>query len=603
VTRLGAWAHDGGVEFTVWAPARPRIEVVVTAPSPCRLEMLRGASGYHSLFVDGLGPGARYRFAVDADHEVADPASRAQPDGVHGDSAVIDPDFAWSDAGWRGRPLREYVIYELHIGTFTDAGTFDAAVDRLDALADLGVTAIELMPVAEFPGTRNWGYDGVFPYAAQSSYGGADGLRRLVDAAHGRGLAVVLDVVYNHLGPEGDVLPEYGPYFTDRYRTPWGAALNFDGAGSDAVRRYFVDNAVEWCADFHVDALRLDAVHAIADNSAYPFVEQLTDAVHDYAVTAPRPAFVIAESAANDARLVTARSAGGIGCDGQWDDDFHHALHALLTGEHDGYYADFGAVSDLALGYREAFAYAHRYSVFRDLHHGRSAAGLPGERFVVFDQNHDHVGNRARGDRIASLVGARGARVAAAAVLLSPFVPLLFMGEEYGETRPFPYFVSHGDPELVEAVRRGRAEEFGLDAEHALDPQAEATFLSAKLDWDAREREPHSALVHWYRSLLRVRSERTAFAALDPSRCTTDVFEDARALIVRRDAADDAALVLLAFDDEPHEIEIDLSGGPWEVLLDTHADEREPLTGLVSADPIVAKLPARSVLVLGRTQA
>jgi maltooligosyltrehalose trehalohydrolase len=601
VTRLGAWPRAGGVEFTVWAPARRRVDVVVTAPDAQRgsFEMERGASGYHSVFVAGLEPGARYRFALDSGLELADPASRSQPDGVHGDSQVVEPDFSWSDDQWRGLPLRNYVIYELHVGTFTDEGTFDAAIGRLDALAELGVTAIELMPVAEFPGTRNWGYDGVFPYAAQSSYGGPDGLRRLVDAAHGRGLAVVLDVVYNHLGPEGNVLSEYGPYFTDRYRTPWGEALNFDGPGSDAVRRYFVDNAVQWCDDFHIDALRLDAVHAIADPTAYPFVEQLTDAVHAWAATGTRPAFVIAESAANDARLVTAKTDGGIGCDAQWDDDFHHALHALLSGERDGYYADFGAVSDLALTYREAFAYAHRYSVFRDLHHGRSAAGLPGERFVVFDQNHDQVGNRARGDRIASLVGLDGARVAATAVLLAPFVPLLFMGEEYGETNPFPYFVSHGDPELVDAVRRGRAEEFGLDPDHAVDPQAEATFLSAKLDWDARGREPNAALLRWYRALLRLRSERPALANLDPTRCTTETFEAARALIVRRDAADDVVVMVLALHDEPHEVEITLTGGPWTVLLDTHADERAPLTGLEGDGRVVAKLPARSALVLG----
>jgi maltooligosyltrehalose trehalohydrolase len=602
MTRLGAWPRAGGVEFTVWAPARRRVEVVVTGPRGQRVEMVPGASGYHSVFVEGLGPGARYRFALDSEPELADPASRAQPEGVHGDSEVIDPDFMWSDDRWRGPGLCEYVIYELHVGTFTDDGTFDGVIDRLDALAELGVTAIELMPVAEFPGTRNWGYDGVFPYAAQSSYGGPDGLRRLVDAAHGRGLAVVLDVVYNHLGPEGNVLPEYGPYFTDRYRTPWGEALNFDGPGSDAVRRYFVDNAIQWLDEFHIDALRLDAVHAIADPSAYPFVEQLSDAVHAFGAGSPRPAFVIAESAANDSRLVTAKTEGGIGCDAQWNDDFHHALHAVLTGERDGYYADFGAVSDLAVSYREAFVYAHRYSVFRDLHHGRSARGLPGERFVVFDQNHDHVGNRAYGDRLVSLVGVDGARVAATAVLLSPFVPLLFMGEEYAETRPFPYFVSHTDPELVEAVRRGRAEEFGLDPAHALDPQSEATFLSAKLDWSARGREPNAALLRWYRSLLQLRSERPALAELDPSRCTTEVFEEARALVVRRDAPRDSVVMVLGFDDEPHAIEIALPGGPWAVLLDSHADERAPAA--FGADrPAVAKLPARSALVLGTAEA
>src|SRR5437868_9712240 len=345
MTRLGAWAVEGGVEFCVWAPHATRVDVVIGAPDVRRVAMQRLDNGYHVVRVDGLDPGARYRFSLDGDERsgpLPDPASRWQPDDVHGDSAVIEPAFAWSDVEWIGLPLADYVIYELHVGTFMADGTFDAVIERLDALHDLGITAIELMPVAEFPGARNWGYDGVFPYAAESAYGGPDGLRRLFDAAHRRGLAVVLDVVYNHLGPEGNVLPAFGPYFTDRYRTPWGAALNFDGPGSDEVRRFFVDNALAWVDDFHVDGLRLDAVHAIADPSAYPFVEELCDAVHARARERGRTVEVIAESAANDARLIAPKAAGGIGCDAQWDDDFHHALHAVLTGERTGYYVDFG---------------------------------------------------------------------------------------------------------------------------------------------------------------------------------------------------------------------------------------------------------------------
>ncbi len=600
MTRLGAHVRDGGVEFSVWAPEQEHVDVVVGAPVAQRVAMVPAGHGYHVAFVDGIGAGTRYRYALPPDRELPDPASRAQPDGVHGDSEVIATEFAWNDTAWRGRPLAECVFYELHVGTFTPDGTFDAVIARLDALRDLGVTAIELMPVAEFPGARNWGYDGVFPYAAQSTYGGAEGLHRLVDAAHGRGLAVVLDVVYNHLGPEGNVLGDYGPYFTDRYRTPWGAALNFDGPGSDDVRRYFVDNALHWIDDFHVDALRLDAVHAITDPSAYPFVEQLADAVHERALALRRHVHVIAESAANDARLVTPTDRDGIGCDAQWDDDFHHALHALLTGERDGYYADFGLVSDLALAYREAFAYSHRFSVFRNMHHGRSAAGLSGEHFVVFDQNHDHIGNRARGDRITDLIGFDGARVAAAAVLLAPFVPLLFMGEEYGEAHPFPYFVSHGDPELVEAVRRGRTEEFGaLVAGEVPDPQAESTLASARLEWGAREREPHAALLQWYRALLALRSERAALALLDPAATYTDVFEDERALLVRRDAPGESVAFLLALGDERCEIELTLPGGPWSLLLDSHAGERKPIAPLGADHPVVVDAPSRSVLVVG----
>ncbi len=595
--RLGAWPRDGGVEFSVWAPYARTVEVVLDGR---RVEMERKERGYHNTFVPGIGPGARYRFALDGADPLPDPASRSQPDDVHGDSAVIDPEFAWSDVEWSGRPITEFVIYELHVGTFTPARTFDGAIERLDALRELGVTALELMPVAEFPGARNWGYDGVFPYAAESSYGGPDGLRRFVDAAHVRGMAVVLDVVYNHLGPEGNVLPAFGPYFTDRYRTPWGDALNFDGSGSDEVRRYFVSNACQWIDDFRIDALRLDAVHAIADPSAYPFVEELTDAVHELADRQGRLAYVIAESAANDARLITPKEHGGIGCDAQWNDDFHHSLHALLTRERHDYYVDFGSVADLAMCFERGFAYAHRYSPFRGHRHGRSAAGLPGQRFVVFDQNHDHVGNRAEGERIATLTGDDGVRVAAVTVLLSPFVPLLFMGEEYGETNPFPYFVSHTDPALVDAVRQGRASEFASIADaHPPDPQAEDTFTSATLDWSKREREPHARALEWYRALLSLRAQRPALRLLDPSLTATQVFEDERALVVSRGAPDDVVVLVLAFDDVPHDIELVLGTGPWTPLLDTHPDERGLADTIEANGGIPLKLPARSALVLG----
>jgi maltooligosyltrehalose trehalohydrolase len=411
---------------------------------------------------------------------------------------------------------------------------------------------------------------------------------------------VVLDVVYNHLGPEGNVLPAYGPYFTDRYRTPWGDALNFDGPGSDEVRRYFVDNALQWVDDFRIDALRLDAVHAIADPSAYPFVEELTDAAHRHASDHGRLVYVIAESAANDARLITPKERGGIGCDAQWNDDFHHALHALLTGERQDYYVDYGTPADLATAFRDGFVYAHRYSTFRGHRHGRSAVGLPGQRFVVFDQNHDHVGNRAAGDRLASQVGADGVRLAAVAVLCAPFVPLLFMGEEYGETNPFPYFVSHSDPALLEAVRQGRRAEFASLAEQEPpDPAAIATFERAKLDWSQREREGHASLLEWYRTLLALRTERSALRTLDPTLVTTDVFDDERALVVMRTAPDDAIVIVLAFDDVPHDVDIALAGSTWTTLLDTHAEERGMPSTIDADGGVRVKLPPRSALVLG----
>ncbi len=606
MTRLGAWASDDAVEFCTWAPATSRVEVVISGLDGRRVPMVRADTGYHVARVEGLVPGARYRFSLDGDAgsgPLPDPASRWQPDDVHGDSAVIDPTFAWSGVEWVGLPLADYVVYELHVGTFTPAGTFDAVIERLDALRDLGITAIELMPVAEFPGGRNWGYDGVFPFAAESAYGGPDGLRRLVDAAHRRGLAVVLDVVYNHLGPEGNVLPAYGPYFTDRYRTPWGDALNFDGPGRDEVRRFFVESALSWIGDFRIDALRLDAVHAIADPSAYPFVEELIDAVHGFADRHGRLVHVIAESADNDARLITTKEHGGVGCDAQWNDDFHHSLHALLTGERHDYYVDYGSPSDLATAFERGFVYANRYSSFRDRRHGRPAGALlPGQRFVVFDQNHDQVGNRAAGDRIATQIGDNGVRLAAVAVLCSPFLPLLFMGEEYGETNPFPYFVSHSDPALVEAVRRGRRAEFASLAEQEpTDPQAEATFDRARLDWAKRGREPHASVLEWYRTLLRLRTSRSALRILDPSLVATAVLDDERAIVVTRSAPDDAVLIVLGFDDVPHDVEILLGGGVWTTLLDTHGDERGlPDTIAGEGDGrLRVKLPPRSALVLG----
>jgi maltooligosyltrehalose trehalohydrolase len=599
--RVGAWARDDGIEFRVWAPAVEHVDVVITGPEPARHRLRAVERGYHEAFIAGLGRDIRYRYAI-GDALLPDPASRAQPDGVHGDSAPIGREWDWSDTEWTGRDITEYVISEIHVGTCTEAGTFDAALDRLDDLRDTGITAIELMPVAQFPGTRNWGYDGVFPYAVQSSYGGADGLRRLVDACHGRGLSVVLDVVYNHLGPEGNVLGAYGPYFTDRYRTPWGAALNFDDRGSDEVRNYFVENALQWVSDFKIDALRLDAVHAIADPSAYPFVEELIDAVHACAAREGRHIWVIAESASNDARLVTPKEHGGIDCDAQWDDDFHHALHALLTDEQNGYYEDFGTVEDLAVAFREAFVYANRYSRSRGHRYGRSAAGLAGQRFVVFAQNHDQIGNRATGDRLSKLVDADRLRVAAAATICAPFVPLLFMGEEYGETAPFPYFVDHSEPALLDAVRAGRRAEFAhfASAGEPPDPGAVATFERARLQWTRRDEKSHRLLLEWHRRLLDLRRTRPALKLLDPTMTRTQVFEDERVLVVLRDAPGDAVALVLGFGATDAQVDVELAPVPWTVLLDSHADTRR-LDDLANDDgaPVPLSVPAASVLLLG----
>ncbi len=458
----------------------------------------------------------------------------------------------------------------------------------------LGVTAIELMPVAQFPGGRNWGYDGVAPFAAQASYGGPDGLRRLVDEAHRAGIAIVLDVVHNHLGPEGNHLADFGPYFTDRYRTPWGDAPNFDGAGSDEVREFFVESARWWTSGCHVDGLRLDAVHAIVDASATPFVGELTDAVHDVAASDRHPRLVIAESATNDARLVRERAAGGLGVDAVWSDDFHHALHAALTGERSGYYADYDRLEDLATAFERGWVYDNRYSAFRGHRFGSDPTGLPPTRFVVCAQNHDQVGNRARGERLEALTGPGGPEVAAAAVLLAPFVPLLFMGEEYGDPAPFPYFVSHTDPDLVRAVREGRAAEFAdLVGADSPDPQDPATFASAVLRRSLAGTGHHARRLHWYRALLEVRAAR-GVPPEDLRSIRADV--QGAAVVVQRGRDTPELVLVLHFGAGPGTVAL---GDPdLRVLLDSGATEFAA-TGAGTVAGAELSVHGRQAVVLG----
>lgn len=493
--------------FAVWAPRASEVAVTIF-PSEVA-SMASQGRGWWSVDVDA-GPGTDYAFSVDGGPLRPDPRSAWQPAGVDGPSRVVDHGaFGWGDGAWRGLHLPSAVLYELHVGTFTPAGTFDAAIERLDHLATLGVDGIELLPVAEFSGEHGWGYDGVDLFAPHHGYGGPDGLKRLVDACHCRGLGVVMDVVYNHLGPAGNYLAEFGPYFTTRHHTNWGDAVNFDDAGSDEVRKFVVDNALMWLRDYHCDGLRLDAVHAIEDHSATHIVEQLAGAVHQLAGHVRRPLFVIAESDRNDPRVVRPPEAGGYGADAVWADDFHHALHAVLTGERDGYYADFGSLASLATAWRQAWVYTGSYSVFRDRSHGRPPVGLSGSRFVVFLQDHDQVGNRASGDRITHLpsVTAGRARIGAALVVLSPFVPMLFQGEEWAASAPFLYFTDHHDPALGAAVSEGRRREFTWSAVAVPDPQARSSFARSKLDWDEVALPAHSAMLAWYRRLIELRRQ------------------------------------------------------------------------------------------------
>jgi maltooligosyltrehalose trehalohydrolase len=557
----------------VWAPLVGRVEVEIE-PDGRRVALRAGERGYHSAEIGGVAAGARYRLVLDGSHRRPDPASRFQPEGPAGPSEVVDPRaFEWHDEGWTGLQLSELMIYELHVGTFSREGTFDGIVPHLDDLRELGVTAVELMPVAQFPGERNWGYDGVDPFAVQNSYGGPDGLKRLVDACHTRGLALILDVVYNHLGPEGNHLGEFGPYFSEWYHTPWGRAINFDGPGSDEVRRFFIENALRWFGEYHVDALRLDAIHGVVDLSAHPFLQELGEETRRLEARLGRGLLLIAESDLGNPRVVDRPERGGLALDGQWSDDFHHALQALLTGERNGYYEDFGTLEHLAKAYRHGYVFEGQYSRFRDRRHGASAAHIPPERFVVFDQNHDQVGNRLLGERLAVLVDFGSLKLAAACVLLSPFVPLLFMGEEYGELAPFRYFVSHTDPELVEAVRKGRAAEFEGFAwpGEAPDPQAEETFLRCRLDHALKDKDQHRQLRALYRELLRLRREVPALRNPTKEQLRVFVDEPGRTILLHRGTEHDEAVVALRFAAEPGPIPV--AGEGWTKVLDT-ADER-----------------------------
>jgi maltooligosyltrehalose trehalohydrolase len=570
-----AYLGEGRCRFLVWAPNAEGVEVHLVSPREALWPLKKDDRGYFFGEVTGVEPGCLYVYRLNGAQEFPDPASRFQPQGVHGPSQVVEPRFSWEDGQWCGLALRDYVIYELHVGTFTPEGSFAAIIPHLDELKDLGITAVELMPVAQFPGNRNWGYDGVYHYAAHNSYGGPEGLKRLVNACHQRGLAVVLDVVYNHLGPEGNYLANFGPYFTQRYCTPWGPAVNFDGPGSDEVRRFFIENALFWVTDYHIDALRLDALHAIVDMSPQPFLAELADTVHGTRERLNRQVFLMAESDLNDVRLLRSPELGGQGLDAHWNDDFHHALHTLLTGEQTGYYLDFGCTEQLAKAWREGFIYSGEYSPYRRRRHGSSSREVAAHRWVVFAQNHDQVGNRLGGERLGRLVSFEALKLVAGAVLLSPFIPLLFMGEEYGETAPFLYFVSHGDAALIEAVRRGRKEEF--EAFHwagdPLDPQARATFAQAKLDQSLRQQGEHKVLLEFYRELLRVRRELTQRADLGRQDREVRAYEQEKLLWVRMIGEGGEAVLLAHFGREPLEVKLPWPQGRWHRRLASAAQE------------------------------
>jgi maltooligosyltrehalose trehalohydrolase len=612
---LGAsFINASCVEFRVWTPKAHSVAVKIMGSVGEPIPLSQETFGYWKGTVQNISPGTRYQYLLNHTLARPDPASRSQPDGVHGPSEIIDPHgFSWTDRQWRGMPLEDYIIYELHTGTFTPEGTFDAIIGRLPYLRDqIGITSIELMPVAQCPGTRNWGYDGTYLFAPQHNYGGPDGLKRFVDACHAAGLAVIMDVVYNHLGPEGNYLGDFGPYFTDTYRTPWGSAINYDGPESDAVRHFVISNAVYWIHEYHIDALRLDAIHGIFDFSAKHLLQDIGEAVHTEGLRLNRQVHVIAESDLNDVRIISSISRGGYGLDGQWSDDFHHALHSVLTKERGGYYEDFGQLKDVANAIREGVVYTGQYSPHRRRRHGNSFKHCSPGQFVVCAQNHDQIGNRAQGDRLSSLISFEALKVANAAVLLSPYIPLLFMGEEYGETAPFLYFIDHGDTALIEAVRQGRKREFAAFGRTDIpDPYDRGTFDRSRLHPCLETDRKQQAHLRWCQALIQLRKSVPALGTgAKGDRVQVGSHPKSQLLIIHRRAKQGPeALIFLGFHHNSTLVLAKLPKGNWENRLDSGASAfgyqeeqlAPPNLPIQSSEHISLNLPAYPAWVFLKT--
>lgn len=572
-----AYAKDGSCRFSLWAPDMKAVDLKLCLPEESGYAAMeeKDDKGYWRVTLDKISPDTTYMFRLNNGQEIPDPASHYQPDGVHGVSQVIcHNDFQWDDSSFPGIEISEMIIYELHVGTFTPAGTFDAVIGRLDDLSGLGVNAIELMPVAQFPGNRNWGYDGVYPFGVQNSYGGPLGLKKLVNECHKKGIAVILDVVYNHLGPEGNYLWGLGNYFTDTYKTPWGNAMNFDGPLSDGVRLFFMENALHWLDNYHIDALRLDAVHAIFDFGAMPFLQNLAETVNKYSKLRRKKHYLIAESDLDDSRIIRPSALGGYGIDAQWSDDYHHCIHTLLTGEQSGYYLDFGKVGHLVKTLRDGYAYTGNYSKFRKRCHGNYAGDRDKGQFIVCSQNHDQIGNRMMGGRLSALVSFEAVKLAAAAVILSPYIPMLFMGEEYGEDAPFQYFVSFSDEQLIKGVRKGRKNEFKEFHKKGTppDPQDETTFLRSKLRWEKREEGNHKTLLEFYKALIKIRKEHPAFSSLNSVNMEVEGHEGKKTAAIKRwlDGGESSLLCILNFNKDTVQSTVSLSGTEvWEKFFDS----------------------------------
>ncbi|MBV9385797.1 MAG: malto-oligosyltrehalose trehalohydrolase [Chroococcidiopsidaceae cyanobacterium CP_BM_ER_R8_30] len=570
--KIGAvYNGSGNCEFSVWAPLLKEVALQIVSPQQRLIPMTKDEAGYWRVTAD-VEPGTLYFYKLDKNIDRPDPASKFQPQGVHGPSQVIDPSlFTWTDTNWTGIPLEEMIIYELHVGTFTNEGTFAAIIPRLSELRELGINAIEIMPVAQFPGERNWGYDGVYPYAVQSSYGGPEEFKHLSNACHHHGVSVILDVVYNHLGPEGNYFYDFGPYFTKKYQSVWGEAINYDDAYSDAVRNFWLENACFWYEEYHIDALRLDAIQGIYDLSAKHFLQELVEVTAHCSQKQGRKFYLTAESDLNDVKIIRPRTVGGYEIDAQWNDDFHHALHTLLTGEQDRYYQDFGKCEQLAKTFREGFVYSGQYAPHRKRRHGNSSKEEPATQFIVYSQTHDQIGNRILGDRLSKLISFEGLKLTAGAVLLSPFIPFLFMGEEYGEEAPFYYFVSHSDKDVIQMVQQGKKEEFAafVDRGEVQDPQDSNTFQKCKLNWEKRETGHHQVLWKFYQQLIQLRRSIPALKNLDKKSLKVICTETDRLLQLHRQSHDSQIFCVMNFNKSSNTFTPSLTSYNWQKILDS----------------------------------
>ena len=571
---LGVTFSDANkADVLLWAPTPEYVAIKLTESSEV-IPLQKQELGYWHVSTTAIKPGTLYTFVLDHETECQDPASLSQPEGIQGPSQAVDmASFYWEDAGWVTPALEEYIIYEIHVGTFTPAGTFAAIEEKLDYLKALGITAVEIMPIAQFTDARNWGYDGVFSYAAQDSYGGAKALQHLINACHFKGIAVVLDVVYNHYGPDGNFLSHFGPYLTDKYCTPWGKAVNFDDAWCDGVRRHVLENVLMWFRDFHIDALRIDAAHAIKDCSPVHILQQLRQHVDQLMEQTGRRHYLIVECDLNDPRFINPVADNGFGMDAQWIDEFHHSLRVTVGEEKKGYYADFNGLAHLAKSFQDAYVYDGQFSVVREKLFGRKAEKNPGHQFVVFSQNHDQVGNRKRGERSGQLYSYDTLKVLAGTVLVSPYIPLLFMGEEWAETNPFFFFASHSTPELAKDTKKGRQEEFSAfhsDGE-VPDPQTEETYDGAKLQWGLLDQEPHKTLLRYYQTLIAFRQQLPALRNLNREQTNVTLYDDKQSLVLHRWQDDQHVLCLINFSKQPQTITVSFiaESKHWQKLMDS----------------------------------